>query len=124
MPASTKSWLRISAAAIRLPTKPVSEIAFGVRRDSIRRLRATARISAAVSDPLRPLPPRSRAGALLEPVAHAVTLAVRQAQASGRTRAKAYEAADADAAATSAPSAASIQKWLAVAITTNVTSAG
>ena len=41
---------------------------------------------------------------------------MRHAQASGRARAKAYEAADADAAATSAPSAASIQKWLAVAI--------
>jgi hypothetical protein len=55
MPASTKSWSRISAAAIRLPTKPVSEIAFGVSRDSISLLRATARISAAVR-PARPLP--------------------------------------------------------------------
>jgi hypothetical protein len=32
-PASTKSWWRISAAAIRLPISPVMEIAFGVSLD-------------------------------------------------------------------------------------------
>src|SRR4029453_18319334 len=47
--------------------------------------------------------------------AHAVTLTrrARQAQAPGRARASASDAAIADTTATSAPSAASIQKWLA-----------
>ena len=43
--ASTKCSSRISTAATTFSTNPVSEIAFGVRRDSISRLRASARIS-------------------------------------------------------------------------------
>ena len=69
IPASTKWCSRIRTAAIRLPTRPVIEIAFGVSRDSIRRLRASSRISAAV----RML----------------MLVAVRHAQASGRARANA-----------------------------------
>ena len=39
-PPSTKSPSTISTAAATLSTRPVIEIAFGVSRDSIRRLRA------------------------------------------------------------------------------------
>ena len=121
MPASTKS-VRIRAAAIRLPTKPVRDRVRGQARldQTVARDQAHLRGGERPGAPVAPRAP----GALVEAVAHAETLAVRQAQASGRARAKAQEAAEADAAATTAPSAASIQKWLAVAITTNVTSAG
>ena len=73
--------------------------------------------STAGSRPARPL---------ADVVAHACALApaVRQAQASGRARANAALAAYAEAAATSAPSAASSQKWFAVTITTKVTTSG
>jgi hypothetical protein len=40
IPARKKSSSSTSAAAARLRTRPVSEIAFGVSRDSIRRSRA------------------------------------------------------------------------------------
>jgi len=49
---------------------------------------------------------------------------VRQAQAWGRALASAAVAAHAETAATNTPSAASIQKWLAVTITTKVTTTG
>jgi hypothetical protein len=40
IPARKKCSARISPAAARLRARPVIEIAFGVRRESIRRLRA------------------------------------------------------------------------------------
>jgi hypothetical protein len=52
--ANTKCSWRISAAAIRFPIRPATEIAFGVSRDSISRLRASVRISEADNAPVRP----------------------------------------------------------------------
>jgi hypothetical protein len=48
MPPSTKRSSQISAAATTHSTKPVSEIAFGVRRDSISRLRTRSWYSRAL----------------------------------------------------------------------------
>ena len=122
--ASTKCSSRISAAATRFSTNPVSEMALGVSRDSISRSRAVARSSP--RQPLRARGARGRPGRSVHLLVHAVTLAsrVRQAHASGRARAKASEAATAETAATIAPRAASIQKWLAVTTTTKVTTSG
>src|SRR3954464_1424184 len=60
MPARKKRRCVTSTAAITLPTNPVSEIAFGVRRDWISRLRASSRISAAVHGSPRRTAPRRR----------------------------------------------------------------
>ena len=122
MPARKNSSWVTSAAAIRLPTSPVTEIAFGVSRDSISRLRARSRTSAVVRRP--PSPPGSALWLATEGQATACVRRVRQAHASGLARASAYEAPEAEIAATRAPSAASSQKWLAVTITTKVTTTG
>ena len=50
-PARKNSPWVMSTAAMRLPTSPAIEMAFGVSRDSISRLRAISRISAAVRRP-------------------------------------------------------------------------
>ena len=75
--------------------RPVTEIAFGVSRDSIRRSRASARISPARARSLAAVPGSHPARPLADLVAHACALApaVRQAHASGRARAKAALAA-------------------------------
>ena len=101
MPASTKWFSKIRTAATMLPIRPVIEMAFGVSRDSIRRSRASSRISVAVSGPPapsvgeppvgrgEPFPSPARGGAVPNRAAHAGARApVRQAQASGRSRAK------------------------------------
>src|SRR3954464_14529966 len=60
MPARKKRRCVTSTAAITLPTNPVIEMAFGVRRDWISRLRASSRISAAVHGSPRRTPLRRR----------------------------------------------------------------
>ena len=50
MPPRTKCSCHTSTAATRQPTSPVSEIAFGVSRDSMSRLRARSRRSAYARD--------------------------------------------------------------------------
>ena len=89
-PPRKNSSSKTSTAATTFSTRPVIEIAFGVRRDSIRRLRATSRISTTRS------PVRVRGSIVLKRAPRGSP--VRNAQASGRARASAPLAASAEIA--------------------------
>src|SRR4051794_35279131 len=93
---------------------PVSEIAFGVRRDSISRLRASSRRAAARSARVVVMAGRYAGTRASWPA---------NAQAAGRARARA-RAVTAATAATHAPRKASVRKWLAVATITKVITNG
>ena len=123
-----KRWsCQTSTAATAHRKKPVREIAFGVSRDSISFWRATSEYA-----------PRSRGGFSIGGVdirrnpsgeapgryARAGRATGSHAQASGRARASSACAASAETAAVAPPRTASNHQWLAVATTTNVTSAG
>ena len=132
-PARKKKRCVISTAAATFRTRPVIEIAFGVSRDSISRLRISVRNSAvvgaaplAVGDDRRSLARRSARRRVIAGTTRRLLRAQRErhAQAAGRRRENTAAETSAAANATRAPAAASSHQWLPVTITTSVTTAG
>ena len=121
IPPSRKYSSHTSTADTTQRARPVSEIAFGVSRDSISRLRISAWYSARVGRG-----GRSTGGVVIAPRLwqrrrRLVRGAAFQAHTSGRARAKTPCAHAAATAATTAPRKPSSHQWLAVTTTTKET---